>query len=297
MKNKILLVLGTILSSLTFQCEAAPYAILTREIRLNGYNLFADSFDSSDPLQSTDGHYDPLKGGGDLAYVGSEAGILNSINVGTVEIWGRLETGLPFLLEASAQSSIGSMAWHLSGQTGIEPGFHTTNSVPVFPDVQPPFVGALVPASGMYNGVFYNYILSTGNYRLTSLTMSGGQKMLVIGTAQLDVPGNVNLSGNSHILVLPSASLRLYVSGTANFRGNGIINQGVAQNFMYFGTGTSSTLNLRVTTPFVGTIYAPYAVCTISSSGNVTADLQGSIAARIIELEADSNFHADAALW
>jgi hypothetical protein len=173
-----------------------------------------------------------------------------------VEILGRLETGLPFALEFGAQSTIGSIAWHQSGQTGIEPGFHTTNFVFEFPDVVPPPVG-LFPASGTIDGVFYNYLLETGDYNLASLAMSGGEKMLVRGSSRLDISGNATLSGNSYILILPSAKLQLYVGGTANLRGNGIINQGAPLNFMYVGTGANQTLNLRVTTPFVGIIYAP----------------------------------------
>jgi hypothetical protein len=292
MKNTFILLLGAILTTLPFHSQAAPFAIVTRDIQLNGYNLFANSFNSSDPLQSTDGHYDPLKGGGDLAVVASETGIQNSINVGTVDIWGRLETGLPFFLETSGQSSIGSSAWHQSGQTGIEPGYHTTNGIPAVPDAMAPFPG-LVPTSGTYNGFTYDYLLSDGVYTLPSLTMSGGQKMLVIGNSQLDVKGNASLSGQSHIRILPTASLRMYVAGTGNLRGNGVINEGVAGNFIYVGIGASPTLHLRVTTRFSGTIYAPYAVCTITSGGNSAANIEGYVAARSIELGSDVNFHVD----
>jgi hypothetical protein len=295
MNNSLLLLLGTILITLPIHSEAAPYAIATRDIHLNGYNLSVDSFNSTDPLRSTGAQYDPLKGGGDGAVMASEAGIHNANNAGTVELLGRLETGLPFALQISAESSIGSIAWHQSGQTGIEPGFHTTNLVLVFPDVAPPFAG-FVPVSGTYDGVFYNYILNTGDYNLPSLTMSGGQKMLVLGSASLTVSGNANLSGNSSILILPSAGLRLYVGGTANLRGSGVINQGAPHNFQYFGTGANPTLNLRVTTPFVGMIYAPNAVCSISSGGNTTADLQGAIIARTIVLGTRVDFHFDEGL-
>jgi hypothetical protein len=296
MKKSSLLLLGTVLMSLTSLTKAAPYAIAAREVHLNGYDLFANSFNSSDPTRSTGGQYDPQKGGSDQAVIASAAGILNSINVGNVELWGRLETGLPFSLAFGPDSSIGSVAWHQSLQTGIEPGFHTTNLVWMFPDVQPPFIAGFFPAGGTYSGVYYNYILNTGDYRLPSLTLSGGQKMLVIGTTRLDVPGNVNLSGNSQILILPTASLRLYVAGTANLRGGGIVNQGIAGNFIYSGTGSSSELNLRISTPFVGGIYAPSATCTVTSGGGGTADMQGAIVVRSIVLGTDVDFHFDEAL-
>ena len=291
MKNSLMM-LGIVLAMLPFRNQAAPYAIATREIHLNGYNLFVDSFNSSDLLRSTAGQYDPLKAGGDQSVVGSETGVSNSINVGTVIVWGRLQTGLPFSLEFGPQSSIGSAAWHQASQTGFEPGFHETNFTYIFPDAYPPFASDL-PASGAYNGIFYNYILNDGNYTLPSLTMSGGQKMLVAGSAALDVRGNANLSGNSQILILPSANFRLSVRGTANFRGGGIINQGAPRNFTYFGIGGGSDVNFRVTTPLVGGIYAPTAVCTITGGGNAVADLQGAFVARSMVLGGDVSFHFD----
>src|SRR5947208_4801015 len=121
MNNWFLMLLGIALTMLPLHSEAAPYTIATREIHLNGYDLFVDSFNSADPLRSTGGQYDPLKAGGDQSMVGSDTGVSNSINVGTVIIWGRLETGLPFSLEFGSQSSIGSAAWHQGLQTGIEP--------------------------------------------------------------------------------------------------------------------------------------------------------------------------------
>jgi hypothetical protein len=165
----------------------------------------------------------------------------------------------------------------------------------MFPDVVPPFAG-FVPLDGTYNWVYYNYILNTGDYRLTSLMLSGGQKMLVTGSARLTVPGNVSLSGNAAVVVLETARLGLYVGGTANIRGNGIINHGVAANFFLFGTGANAEVNLRTSTPFVGGIYAPNATCTVTSSGGAAADMQGMVVARSIVLGADLGFHFDEAL-
>jgi hypothetical protein len=88
MKNVSFLVVATILMTLA-GAQAAPYAITAREVHLNGCNLFVDSFDSAGPLWSTCGHCDPAEAGRDQAVV-PEVGILNSINVGNVELWGRL---------------------------------------------------------------------------------------------------------------------------------------------------------------------------------------------------------------
>jgi len=295
MKNVSFLLVATLFMTLAPRSQGAPYAIAAWEVHLNGHNLFVDSFDSSDPLLSTAGHYDPQKGGRAQAVVASEAGILNSINVGNVELWGNLETAFPFSLDFGAQSSIGSVAWHQNLQTGIEPGSHTTNLVLMFPGVVPPFPG-FVPVGGTFNGVNYAYILTAGDYSLPSLVLSGGQKMLVTGSARLTVPGNVTLSGNSQIVILESAKLELYVGGTANVRGDGIINHGVAANFLLLGTGANDEVNLRVSTPFIGGIYAPNATFTVTAGGAGVADIQGMVVVRSLVLGADLDFHFDEAL-
>ena len=148
MKTRPRIFLACLLAWLPLASQSAPFAIATRDIQLNGYNVSVDSFNSMDPLRSTGGQYDPLKGGGDASIVGSEAGVHNANNVGNVQLFGKVATSLPFVLEMGAQSSIGSAAWHQSGQVGIEPGFQTTDFAFIFPDAQPPF-GGVVPTSGI----------------------------------------------------------------------------------------------------------------------------------------------------
>jgi hypothetical protein len=274
---------------------AAALAISVRQIELNGYDLITDSFNSADANQSTDGLYDPLRAG-DRGDVALESGIFNSINVGNVGIWGRLGTAPEFTLTLGPLGSVGSSWWHLDGQLGIEPGFHDTNFVWMFPDVRLPFVVGLAPASGVYNGGFYQYILNDGDYQMPSLTMSGNQKLIVDGTSRLIVMGDVTLSGNASILILPTASLQLYVAGsTANLRGEGVINQGPAKDFMYFGAGQNREVNLRLGIPLRGFVYAPSAVCTIFSAGSTAAEVHGAVFANSLELGADLEVHLDEA--
>jgi len=294
MKDYLLPVLTAVLATFAGSSYGQAYSIATREVQLNGYNLFMDSFDSSDPALSTNGHYDPAKGGGDGSRLGALDGIMNANNVGTVDLWGGLDTGVPYSLGFGPASVIGSALWHLSSNAGIEPGYHTTNFVWSFPDVALPF-GGTAPVGGTHDGVQYDYILGNGDYRLGSLTLSGGQTLLVTGAAQLVVAGNASLSGNGQILILPTASLRLFVAGRANLRGNGVVNQGVPANFLYLGTPSNTELNLRINTPFIGGIYAPSAVCTISSTGGGNADMQGAVIVRSVELGANLDFHYDAA--
>jgi hypothetical protein len=299
MKTNIFSRLSLVLLNAVFLSsgDCAPYAVAVRQVNLNGYNFFCDSFNSSDTNLSTGGLYDPLKAS-DGANVASQDGILNANNVANVEIWGRLQTGSPFILDLGPFGSVGSVAWHQAGQFGIEPSFHDTNFAWVFPDVPPPFSAGLVPAPGVVNGVYYNYVFyGDGNYQLTSLTLSGSQKALVMGFTRLLVTESVSLSGNAYIRVLPAGRLDLYVAGaTANLRGGGIINEGLTRSFNYFGMPGNTAVNLRVSTPFVGNVYVPAGSCTITSSGSSTAELFGAIAGRALELGAPVRLHLDEAV-
>jgi hypothetical protein len=125
MKKTSQIFLACLLAFLPLAGRAAPFAIATRDIQLNGYDLFIDSFNSADPLRSTGGQYDPLKGGGDASIIGSEAGVNNANNLANVQLFGRLKTGLPFVLAVPKAQLEARL--QQSGQTGIEPGFQTTD--------------------------------------------------------------------------------------------------------------------------------------------------------------------------
>ena len=272
------------------------YGFAARQTTLNGYDLFTDSYNSGDTNRSSAGLYDPAKAG-DLGNVWSEGGILNSIGVGNVSIWGKLTTGSSYSLQMGPDSSIGSMAWHQSGQLGIQPGYLQTGFMWQFPDVLLPFTTWMEPAGGTYDGESYNYLLNTGDYRLSSLNLSGNEKMVVAGSARLYVPDELSLKGNATLRILPGAQLILFVGAeTANISGTGIVNEGVARQFIYFGLPGNHTLNLRFTTPLIGLIYAPQAICYVTAKGNAAAEMEGVVIVQEVELGAALRFHYDEAV-
>ena len=294
MKRLFQLVVCAIIAALLPKAAAAPYAIAGEQINLNGYNLLCDSFNSGDTNRSTNGHYDPAKAG-DGAFVGLSSGILNSGSVGNADIWGYLDTQVPFTIAIGPQGTIGSTTWHLAGMTGIEPGHHTTNYPAMFPDPIPPFPG-VVPTGGTVDGVTYTYVLGASNYDLNALSLSGNEKMLVNGNASLYVHGNLKVSGNAFIRIEPSARLWLYVSGeSANVAGAGIINLGTASGFLYLALAANTSVTLK-TSSLVGQIYAPRAAVTISNAGNAVTQFEGLMVVKSLSLNADLNLHFDEAL-
>jgi len=274
---------------------ASAYTIWAEELNLNGHNLLCDSFHSADTNLNTNGHYDPAKAV-DRAYLGLAKGIFSSSGVGNAQIWGYLDTQVPFTLDIGPTSSIGSAAWHLSGNTGIEEGHLTTNFIAQMPDVIAPF-GNQIPLSGTVNGVAYKYILdSSVVYYLPELVLSGNDKMLVLADTKLHVPGNVKVSGNGSIQIEPSAVLQLFVGGEdANIGGNGIVNLGGVSGFLYAGLAGNTSLTLKVGM-MRGLIYAPRTTCAITSPGGNVAELEGGIYARTVSLFTDFKLHFDEAV-
>ncbi|MBI3192284.1 MAG: hypothetical protein HYZ36_06420, partial [Pedosphaera parvula] len=227
-------------------------------IDLSGNNVRTDSFDSADPLYNSGGLYDPVKkkDNGDVA---TNSGRTNSFKVGNANIYGRASTGPGGSIDIGPNGAVGSIQWQESGRKGIEPGWSSDDMNVQFPDVNAPFSGgAITPAGGRVNGTNYAYVLGSGNYKLSSLSMSGQQKVLVSGNAVLYVTGSISMAGQASIDILTNATLMLYVGGSsADLGGNGVINSSSkAERFYYYGLPSNTSLSLRGNAAFSGVIYA-----------------------------------------
>jgi len=261
-------------------------------INLDGNNLTTDSFDSADPSFSTDGNYDPLKALAE-GNIGAYLGLTNSLDIGNASIWGRIYTGAGGPTAIGLYGSVGDHLWHEADATGIEPGYASTNFSATFRDVTRPFAGGFALSGGTFGGTNYDYVLTTANYFVNNLNLSGTKKMLVVGNSSLYVSSNLTVSGNAYIAIGSGSSLRLYMAGpTASLGGGGIINSQNATNFCYFGM--SNNVSLNVTSNFVGCIYAPNAAVSISSAATGTpTDFTGSCIAKSVTLNGPVRVHFD----
>src|SRR5262245_12686443 len=161
------------------------FAIAARTtIDLSGNNIRSDSFDSRDPNKSTAGLYDPLKAGdgGDLA-AGST--LTNSVVVGNARIQGKVSFAPGGSCAVGPSGSVGSLAWHIGGNTGIQPGWASGDFAFEFPEGTAAYTVGSVPGPGVVAGRgFYDFALGNGDYiwgplRLTNSTM------IVVGHARL----------------------------------------------------------------------------------------------------------------
>src|SRR5262245_28950937 len=141
-------------------------------IDLRGNNIQSDSFDSSNPLYSTNGLYDPnpnkIRDNGDIA---TNSGITNSIDVANPSIWGRASTGPGGALSLGPNGAVGSKAWNTGGNHGVQPGWVRDDMNVSFSEIRVPFTSGFTPMSGTVGGITYTYVLETGDYAMSNLCM------------------------------------------------------------------------------------------------------------------------------
>lgn len=124
-------------------------------IDMNGNNVATDSFDSVDSNFSTGGQYDGTKrkDNGDVATNSREAGIFNA---GNANIMGKVGTGPGGSIQLN-NGSIGSLAWVLAGNPGIQADYFSDDMNISFPEINAPFSGGFSPAAGMVNETNISY--------------------------------------------------------------------------------------------------------------------------------------------
>lgn len=121
-------------------------------IDMNGNNIRADSFDSTNPLYSTNGLYIQSKArdNGDVAVNSS---LTNSLNVGNADIYGHVSTGPGGIIAIGSQGAVGDAAWHAGNNNGIKSGWSSDDMNVSFPDVTAPTTTAFTPSGGYYTVV------------------------------------------------------------------------------------------------------------------------------------------------
>lgn len=258
-------------------------------IDMMGNNVRTDSFDSTDPAYSNNGRYDSseFKDGGDIA-TNSDV-----INVGNADIFGRASTGPGGAVNVGSNGKVGSKAWHAnSNNHGAQPGWVSDDMNIEIPDVElPPGLSSAFPP--LIPGV-----LPSGQFKVSSISMSGNEKLRVTGNAVLLVTGNVSLSGNARIEIDAGASLQIYVQGSsASLNGNGVANANTsASSFGYWGLNSNTSVSFGGNAAFTGTIYAPYAALSMGGGGNNTYDFVGASVSNSVRMNGHFNFHYDEAL-
>jgi len=264
--------------------------------RINGFGVISkstisivgsamiNSFDSSDPLYSTGGIYDPLKPK-DGALVASNSGLQPAIDTGSGQIYGSVATGPG----GTAVGNVGD-GTYLSGSGGIQSGHFRDDFNMAIPDVTLPFAAGLPLPSSSTN----IYTLTSGDYvHGSTLTINGGQTLLIVGKVRIYFSADFAISGGGELRISPGASLEVYLGAAGNFGGNGIINQTLtAANCAVYGLPTCSSVVYNGGSSFIGTIYAPNA--DVKLAGN--SDASGAFVGNSFTTSGGMNIHYDEAL-
>jgi len=273
-----------------------------RGIDLSGHNLYVDSFDSSNPNYSTNGRFDWNKSR-DRGVVASHEGITNASN-GTVTIRGHLFTGPGGAAPVGPQGVIGDASWVANPANAgqIQPGHYHNDMNVDFADAQLPsgsggWVGLPSPSPTVIDGVAYQYVLNNGDYLISGIDTLSAKSIYIQGNVRIRVDTLISMTGQDTIRLATNATLKIYANCTnAVIAGNGIVNSGLAVQFMYFGTPRNSFLAIGGNSDIVGSFHAPHADIQLNGSGGSENDFSGSLVGNSVRFQAGFRIHFDESL-
>jgi len=254
-----------------------------------------DSFDSSNPLYSTNGRYDASKRKANGAAM-SNLVTADSIHVDNSHIYGSVTTGPGAGTVTINGGSVGDLAWNATS-TGIQTGHQTGDANLQFDDIAAPFLygSGSTPTTGSVGVTNYNYVLDAATntkWNMGAVNIGGGKSMIITGgDVTLYINGNFTTSGSGFVYIAPGASLKLYTTGTLTVSGTGVMNgAGYASKLSIYGLGTTtSNWAYSGSSAFIGTVYSPYDNFTFSGS----AGAFGSFTANNVTISGGASVHYD----
>ena len=269
-------------------------------VDLNGKNVTADSFDSTNSLYNTGGQYDKTKrkDNGDIASV---LGVVDILSIGNAKVYGSLHTGPGGTASIGPNGSVGTTNYVDGGSKGIQTDHFADDINLSFPDVQVPFTsGYFTPGPGTISSNSYNYVLTNSapstNYQLSSFDGT----LYVAQSSVLYITGDATIKG---IVIAPGAIVKIYQgtkSGSAvglKVAGNNTANSaGYAYQLRYYGLPSVQSIDLDGNARYTGTIYAPQAAISMNGSGNNVYDVTGAAVVKSVKMNGNFNFHYDEAL-
>ena len=219
-----------------------------------------DSYDSSNPLYSTNGMYAAAKA--------SEKGLLGTTSITSNaaaingKIIGNVDTGASDVLKLTSPGVVGNKVYvnNAANAGTVQSGHLDPAYKASFPPVSVPFTGGyLAPGGGTYNGTNYTYLLTGGNYQAAAMS-AANIKILVTADTTLYLTDKFHMLGGGLLEILPGAKLKLYVANSFKLIGTSLVNpNGKPDQFSYYGLPANTVLNLEDDSVLVGTLYAPSA--------------------------------------
>jgi len=218
-----------------------------------------------------------------------------AINVGSGHVYGHVVTG-PGGTVAYSGGAAGDADWNATGK-GSQYGYFNDDMNVDFQDNLPP-QGTFTDVSGTLGGgsniTYLTYNSSSYIYKTGSLVSNDKTRpVIVTGNVTLWVQNTLAVGGSGYIYIAPGASLTVYVGGTANIAGGGVVNgTGLPQNFTYYGLPSNKVITYSGGADFVGTINAPQADFGVGGGSSV----YGAVICNSFGCSGGSSVHYDQSL-
>jgi len=242
------------------------YAILAKRYISLSDGVGVYGFNSADTNLSENGQFVTNKFNDAASLATDATNTARAISISGGEVYGHAYTGAGSTVATSDSASVGSMDfiptpgvesnWAASTMNTYIPNAPTVSSLTFFPL---PFA-----VSNVYT---LNGFGSTNCYLVPDNSdFSGGAEIFITNsTVVLDCVVGLSISGS--IVISPNSALEAFLNGDTTLSGNGVVNQtGFATNCAWYGSTNCTRLTINCSSNFIGTIDAPQAHITYSSS-------------------------------
>lgn len=150
--------------------------------------------------------------------------------------------------------------------------------------------------SGSYT-VSGSQTLTSGDYKYSSISISGNDQLTLQGTVNLYLTSSTNAfstSGNGQLIIDSGAQVTIYTDGKVSLAGNGVVNNtSLPQNFLLYSTYSGHNgITISGNGDLYGAIYAPNAEIEVTGNG----DSFGSLIGNTITITGNGDIHYDEAL-
>lgn len=259
---------------------------------LTDHDIIIDSYDSRDPLKSTNGLYDAAKRQehGNIATNGA------ILNAGNAHVYGDVATN-------------SGVASGIANITGVERTDFYQEPIPVGTPNWP----SINPTPSVINGSTTLTAQSVegspaSRYQVSGVTLAGVQALTLAGNAdgspshiEIYITGDVSVTGNGQITVEPGVQAKIYCAGNVVVAGNGVVNKNNRPgNMLFYGitpanTSLPKSFELGGTSLLSAAVYAPAYDVQINNGGT-RGSVFGSFVGKTVRMNGVTDLHYDEAL-
>jgi len=267
---------------------------------LTDQNIIIDSYDSRDPLKSTNG-----------LYPGTTAtnpdGSFKRQQNGDIATNGQLLNAGNARVNGDVATNSGTVTG-VANVTGVQRDDFYQDPIPV----AAPNWSSINPSPSIVAGTVSlaaNAVedSTASRYQLSSITLSGNQVLTLTGNPDgsatyidLYVTGDFVTTGLAQVILDPGVHARIYAGGNISIAGNGVVNKNNQPgDLLFYGitppTGTSRSIQISGNSQLSAAVYAPSANVEINNGGT-RGSVYGSFVGKTVKMNGVTDLHYDEAL-